>query len=359
MRRAACALLVCLCLAPARAADPDVRSLLEGGHWKQARALLEPRVNANPSDAEAAAALSRVRAVYGDMDAALRLAETAVQMKPDVAEYHWQLAQVVGDQAQKANIFRQIGLARRFRQETETAIKLDPTHIEARLGMISFFVKAPSIMGGDRKKADEMAEEIARIDAAAGYLARAQVLSETNSTGDFETLYRKAAEAARSADMKYEATLSLMTWYSSQKPPRYDAAEQQAHALLKIDPHRAAGYRALGVLYVIGSRWPELDAVLVEAEKAVPDNLSPYYRAATVIIQQGSDYARADRYLRKYLMQEPEPGGATLAHAHWRLGLALEKEGKRADAIAEIEQATKLKPDLEDAKKDLRRLKSS
>ena len=366
MRSTVCSLLAvglcalcALCAVSLAAADPDIRSLLDGGHFKQARALLEPRVKANPADAEAAAALARVRVVYGDPDQALQLAETAVRLRPDVAEYHWQLAEIVGNAAQHAGLFRQMGLARRFRQEAETTIKLDPSHIDARRGMIIFFVKAPGIMGGDRKKADAMAEEIARIDAASGYLARAQVLGNTNTTGDFETLYRQAAEAARTPDVKYDATSSLTNWYFAQKPPRYDAAEQQCRALVKIDAHRVGGYRGLALIYAIAARWPELDAVLADSEKGVPDNLAPHYRAATVIVAQGNDYARAERYLRKYLTQDPEPNAAAPAYAHWRLGQTLEKEGKRADAIAELEQATKLKPDLEDAKKDLVRLRAS
>ena len=209
------------------AGDTDIRSLLEGGHWKQARALLEPRVKANPSDAEAAAQLASVREAYGDSDGALQLAERAVKLKPDVAEYHWQLAWVVGNQAQHANVLHQFGLARRFRQEAETTIALDPKHIDARLGMITYYIKAPGILGGDRQKADEMAEEVARIDAASGYLARARVLSDSDTAGDFETLYRQAAEAARTPDVKYDATAALSNWYFAQKPPRYDAAEQQ------------------------------------------------------------------------------------------------------------------------------------
>ena len=45
------------------------------------------------------------------------------------------------------------------------------------------------------------------------------------------------------------------------------------------------------------------------------------------------------------------------AQAHRNLGLVLEKEGRKADAIAALEQAIKLKPDFDDAKKDLRRLR--
>ena len=84
-------------------------------------------MKANPSDAEAAALLSSVREAYGDLDAALSLAETAVKLEPKVAEYHWQLAQVVGEMAQRASVFKQFGLARRYRQEIESAMALDPS----------------------------------------------------------------------------------------------------------------------------------------------------------------------------------------------------------------------------------------
>jgi hypothetical protein len=63
--------------------------------------------------------------------------------------------------------------------------------------------------------------------------------------------------------------------------------------------------------------------------------------------------------VRTYLTIQPEGGGTGHAQAHWRLGQVLEKEGKRGEATAEIEQAVRLKPDLEDAKKDLKRLKPS
>lgn len=60
------------------------------------------------------------------------------------------------------------------------------------------------------------------------------------------------------------------------------------------------------------------------------------------------------RFLRKYQSIEPEGGAPGHAQARWRLGQLLEKEGRRAEAIAEIEQAVRLTPDLEDAKKDRR-----
>jgi len=361
MRSAVCSVLLSAVIAAARAgaADPDVRTLIAGGHWKQARALLEPRVKAKPSDADAAAGLSAVREAYGDLDAALDLAERAVKLQPTVAAYHWQLADVVGNQAEKASVFRQFGLARRFRDEAETTIKLDARHIEARLALIAFFIRAPGLIGGDRKKADVMVDEIARIDPGAGQLARAQVLKESKATGDFETLFRQASETAMAPDVKYDATLSLMNWYLTQKPSRIDDAVREARALVALDPQRIAGYRALAGIYVGLGKYAELDAVLADSEKAIPDNLTPFYRAASTIVVQSSDLPRAERYLRKYLTQEPEAGAAAPAFAHWRLGQVLEKEGKRAEAISELELCAKLKPDFEDGKKDLARVRAA
>jgi hypothetical protein len=54
---------------------------------------------------------------------------------------------------------------------------------------------------------------------------------------------------------------------------------------------------------------------------------------------------------------EPEAGEPPLAAAHWRLGQVLEKEGKKTDAIVEMEEAVRLQPDLKEAKEDLKRLK--
>jgi len=63
--------------------------------------------------------------------------------------------------------------------------------------------------------------------------------------------------------------------------------------------------------------------------------------------------------LKKYFTEtrEPEAGAPLIAGAHWSLGQVYEKEGRKAEARAELETAVRLKPDFEPAKKDLKRLK--
>ncbi len=352
--------IICVAAGALASAAPDqaTRALIEGGHWKRARAVLEPRVKANPADAEAAILLSRVRSAYGDLDAALALAESAVKLEPKNAQYRWQLAEIVGSLAQKAGVFKQIGLGRRFRQEAEQAMALDPTLIDPRLGMISFYVQAPGIIGGDKKKAEQLAADIARIDPAQGHLARARFLLETKAEGDFEAIYRQAWDAAKTADTKWEAGTRLLNISLAPKTQKLDAAEQQARALLQIDAHRSGPYTGLVLVYVTRGKLAELDATLADAEKAVPDNFGPFYQAGRLLLTTpGGDLSRAERYLKKYLTLDPEPGQPGHAAAHWRLGQLLEKQGKKPEAIAELEQAVRLNPALEDARKDLKRLK--
>jgi len=43
--------------------------------------------------------------------------------------------------------------------------------------------------------------------------------------------------------------------------------------------------------------------------------------------------------------------------AHWRLGLILDKAGRKAEAVSELQIATKLDPKFEQAQKDLKRIK--
>jgi tetratricopeptide (TPR) repeat protein len=113
----------------------------------------------------------------------------------------------------------------------------------------------------------------------------------------------------------------------------------------------------LAIVYATGERWQDLDAAMARAEKNVPDDFGALYQAGKALLLSGKDLPRAERYFRKYLTMEPEGGEPHHAAAHWRLGLVLEKEGNKPEAIAEMEEALRAQPDFKEAKEDLKRLK--
>jgi tetratricopeptide (TPR) repeat protein len=348
--------VVCVLGAFPVAQSPGV-DLAEHGHWKRLKALIEPRAAANPNDAEAQWLLSRVRLAFKDVDGALAPAEKAAALDPKNVEYRWQLAQVVGEMASSASVFKQMGLAKRYKREVEAALALNPKHTASMTGLMEYFNRAPGIVGGDKKKAAEVPAQIMAVNKVDGHIAKIRLLQQQSPVpaGEIEQAWVQAVMADPS---RYEPHVNLASIYAGGTAPRWELAEKEALTARKIDADRTAPYTILAGVYAAGERWAELDALLAEAEKTIPDNLSPYLRASGALLTTGKDLARAERYARKYLSQDPEPNSTTPAVAHWRLGLILEKEGKKSEALAELQTATKLDPKFEQAQKDLKRLKT-
>jgi tetratricopeptide (TPR) repeat protein len=329
-------------------AQPGGQDLIDGGHYKRLRALVATR---NPADPETLFLTAAVKHIWGDLDAAEKLAEQAIAADPKNARYHYRLAQIEGEKAEKASVLHQFGLARRFKKEAETTIELDPNHVRALQAMIEFHLMAPGIIGGDKAKARANADRLMKIDPADGYRAQVTLAYFDKQQDRIEGLLRKAVEVRPAS---YDAQLGLGDWCANHK--KFEEAEGHAREAVRLHPDRAAPYGLLAAVLVQQDKWTGLDAALTQAEKADPDNLFPYFRAANNCLARRVELPRAERYLRKYLTQEPEPRQPSLAAAHWRMGLVLEQQGRKPEAIAELQQAVTLDANSP-AKADLKRLK--
>jgi tetratricopeptide (TPR) repeat protein len=334
------------------AADSTPQALLEAGHWKRLRQIAEP-LAANPKDAQAAYLLSCAKTAFGDLDGALELAQRAVSLEPGNSQYHLQLGVAYGRKANKASFLKAMSLGGQYKTEVKKAVELDPKNLDALWELMEFYWHAPGIAGGDQKKARTLADDIMRINAAKGYLALAE-LAQGKQEADVEDLYHKAAQADPKS---YEVQVRLARFYSLDKQKNYELAEKHAQQAIALEPGRIGGYKAMVGARAHQERWLELDSLLAEAESRVPDDLSPYFQAGLETLLADKDAGRAERYLRKYLTQEPEAYAPRLSRAHWRIGQTLEKQGRKTEAIAEIETALRLEPDLEEARKDLKRMK--
>ncbi len=354
-RRLVSLLVLGVCLAvPVLGGDERPEGLLEGGHWKRLRAIAEQRAAANPNDAQTAYLLASAKEEFGDLQGALPLAEKTVASDPNNARYHLRLATICISLGEKAGIFKGMGLAHRFLDEAEKAMALDPKYVDAREALMEFYFDAPGIAGGDKKRAWAAADEIGRIDATRGLLAQASLAAKEKNPAKQEEFYEKAL-AASPNDVRVLRTVA--GFYASDSRKKYALAEKYALAALKLDETRAGPYVVLAIAYVAGDRWQDLDTAIARAEKNVPDDYGPHYQAGKALLLSGKDLPRADRYFRKYLSMEPEGGEPNHAAAHWRLGLVLEKEGKKSEAIAQMEEALRAQADFKAAKEDLKRLK--
>ncbi len=335
-------------------ASDEIVTLMEDGHYRRAQKLIDARATAQPDDPTTLYQRARMKLATGDAAAALPLAEKAATLSPKDADHRYLVAQCVGTMAQRSSALKGLGLAKRFKREAEAALALDPRNGETYEGLIEFYSVAPGIAGGNDKRAAALAETLVAIDAVRGRLAQARLFFRDKQEARGEEALRQALAAEPKS---YRVRMTLVRFLADETRKKWTEAEVHSKAALAISPGRVTAYAALAGLYAHLQRWEDLDRILAASERALPENLSAHYQAARTLLGDDREHARAERLLRRYLTQEPEIGAPTPAHAHWRLGLVLEKQGRKPEALAEVQTALRLKPDLDDAKKDLKRLK--
>jgi hypothetical protein len=211
--------------------------------------------------------------------------------------------------AQSSNVFQQLILARRFRKEIDIALNEDPHDLQGLRDLMEYYLLAPGIAGGDRAQARAVADRIERLDILAGALAKARLAEFVEEPDKVEGILRGAVAARPDS---YRARIALANYYMHKND---EASEQQAREAMKLDRGRVDAYAVLAAIYGSRGDWTNLDALLASAEQAVPDDLTPDYRAAEAILAAHKDAARAGQHLKRYLAAEAEGNAPTLAEA--------------------------------------------
>ncbi|MBK7369627.1 MAG: hypothetical protein IPJ04_17565 [Candidatus Eisenbacteria bacterium] len=342
-------LLLLLAAAPVLAgADGDPATLYERGAYRRAAALAATR-----GDAASLAVLARVRALEGEYEAAVATAERAVKAAPGSADAHYALSEAHGLRARDAGPLKALGSARAFKREAEAALAVDPGHVESLMALIEFHRMAPGIVGGDKKKRSALLDRLVAADPVRGWGMRAQDALREKDTTRAELCWRKAIELDPASA---RAKAALAQWLAGSRRD-VPLAEKLAAEATALEPWRIAPWQVLAAVQAHQKRWEELDATLAKSEAAMDGRRDAWFSAGRQLVSDHVEPVRAERYLRHYLGAEPEPAAPTPAVARWRLALALEQQAKKPEAIAELQTAVQLDPELDPARKDLQRLK--
>ena len=325
MIRTITSLLACAC-ASGLWADQDLvksnsaDSLMEAGHYKRARVVVTARLHANPKDSYALFLESKIKQSFGDFAGAIASAERAVALEPHNANYHAQLAEVYAFSADQASWLRGINLVHLMKREIAASLAIAPKHTDTLLVSMMFCLRAPKFVGGDKRKARTIAGEIVQSDPNWGYLAEARLLENSGDDAHLEALLKQAVEVNPT---HYRALYELARFYCCAAVHKsFSTAESTSRQAMQIDPGRVGAFDLIARVYAATRRWADLDAILGQSERAVADDFAPFYQAAGILLQDGSDRPRATAYLRKYLSQEPEGREPTRAQAQSLLGMA-------------------------------------
>lgn len=253
-------------------------------------------------------------------DASIKLFEAAAAAAPSNSDYQLWLGNAYGVKAQRANPLSQAMLARKTKAAFDRAVQLDPDNLQARDGLMQYYLQAPGFVGGSVEKASEQAQAIRQRDR---YLGGFAVISVANKRKDLA------------------------------------GVERELQALRAAYPDSIAVVTSLVALYGQQSRWRDLWTVLDGAEQG---RLASHPRLPFLIGRaaalSGEQLPRGEVALLRYIGTPPAPGEPRTSSAQFRLGQVYEKQGKLEPARTAYRAALALDPKNADATRALKALPS-
>lgn len=309
-------LLVWLAASPGVAQVNRGQDLFDAGDLAAAKAEFSAAVQRNDRDARAHYYLGRIALFDDEVDAAAAHLERALALDPTVSDYHLYYGTALSQQAVRASSLRKPFLAKRVLSEFERAAELDARSVEARDSLVDFYSMAPGFMGGGVDKAREQAQAVAKIDPSRGHLAFARLAVGAKDAATAEREFQAAIAAAPDSFRPYSA---LSNWYAKDK------------------------------------RWPDAFAALEPYIRKHPEDPYGPYGIGRIAALSGQQLERGEKGIRAFLAKPPRDAGAlVISGAYRRLGVVLRFQGRHQEARSAIEQAIKIDPRNEEARKALK-----
>jgi len=309
-------LLLVFVVAALGQADTSPADLLKAGKADEALRTINASLAQDPKDAGAYNLLCRVYFQLELWDNAIHMGEKSISLEPQNSSYHLWLGRAQGRKAENSNPFAAFGLARKVKTEFERAVALDADNMAARVDLSEYYLEAPGFLGGDKNKAKLQADYIARHDLAlAGYIyARVE---EKQGSGRAEEKFKKAIASA----------------------------ENPSHYWMEL----AHFYRRTG-------RLNDMESAVSQAIASPHPNYIPNYDGAYLLLRAGRNFPGAIQMLHQYLSQDGPAEEGPAFHAHYLLGVLLEKQGERKDAAIEYQAALTLASQFKPARDALARV---
>lgn len=132
-------------------------------------------------------------AMTTDLDAAEKHIEKALAKVPNNAEVQFICGRIMGQQAENA-IFSALSYAKKSLACLKQAVALQPENTAYRKGLMSFYLGAPGIAGGDKQLAWHEAEQITQLNALQGILAKLSYYRQTEQATQHQQLLAQSRQ---------------------------------------------------------------------------------------------------------------------------------------------------------------------
>ncbi len=291
----------------------QANKIFQAGEADKALQLIGSLPQGGSGSAEAQNLTCRIHYALQQWDQAVAECEKSVKLDGENSDYHVWFGRALGLKAQHASFFSAYGLGKRVLSEFQTAARLNPRNPEALTDLGDFYRSAPGIVGGGLDKAEQVAQQLDRVDPSRAHQLRAEI---AESRGDYGTAEREFKEA------------------------------------VSTSAHPALRWTVLANFYRNRKRYSEMEAAIHSAEVAAkkdPRATIALFDGAGVLIDGKQDPGTAARLLEEYLDSSTKTEEGPAFEAHVRLARLKKQLGDSAGAQQQITEALALAHDYKPA----------
>jgi tetratricopeptide (TPR) repeat protein len=270
-------------------------SELQRGHIGRAKEIFEAVLKGDDKNAEAhyRLGLIELRRDYRNEDDAVDQMERATELAPQNADYQYGYGAALGMKAQNSGILKQAFLAPKVKKAFLRAVELNPNLVQARIGLAQYYVRAPSIMGGNEEKGWQEIDTAITLDEYQGRVAKAGLLTS-------EKKFDQAEQELKSLSSKYPRDWrvwnSLSGFYIRQK--RNAEGINAAQKFVQIRPDTAESYKSLGQAQLQDGEYDSAIDNLKKALQLDKDHITATYLLAKTYDAKGMKREARESYQR-------------------------------------------------------------
>ena len=246
----------------------DAQRDFNAGRYHRAVDALTEAAAKSPDDAPLHFLLGQSYYELREFTRAATSFERCVQLVPNQSEYHDWLGKAYGRRAEESMFLSAMSWARKTHREFEIAVHLDASNFQAQRDLIRYEIYAPSIVGGGDERALKHIEDLEKIDALQGELARGEFFSTKKRFAEADAVYAKVLESNTDRIGVYFETAD---YYRDRQDTAKMSEAIAAAERIDGEDRRLKFYR--GVLFVVKKKNPaEAESLLKSYLATVPDN---------------------------------------------------------------------------------------
>ena len=284
----------------------NAKELLQQKKFATAEKMVESYLIKFPNDIEGVELLGDVFGQQEKWDEAIDAYERLVEMKPNVANYHYKYGGALGMKALSVSKIRAVALIGDIKDAFLKAAELDPRHLNTRWALVELYMQLPGIIGGSKSKSLKYADELEALSKVDGYLAKGYIYEYDDEPELAEDFYKKAIKIGGSLTC-FDKLTNL---YESQKQPE--------KAIANIE-----------------------DAQVKHNRNAL------HYQIGKVAAEYNIELNKGEQCLQTYIKNYSVADGVPKAWANYRLAQIHKHKSNKSEALKYIDLAIVALPKIE------------